>query len=370
MKTLLIGIGAAGNKAVVKAINMGIVKEDDALIINSTSKDFPKEFPKDRTIVLSPKDTGCGKERTVAKDYAFTTIKAGKLNSIDVSTYTTVIICTSVEGGTGSGSTPIIAKYYNQVCRKNVHIIAFTGFEEDVRGLGNTVEFFQEIDSNLIVQTIRNASFLKLAGGNKFKAEEMANKEMARRIAILTGQNFIDSKQNIDDTDILKVSNTSGYMTIEERFLEKPLVDQDDFNQIIKKMIYDSKSIQSKEPGAVRLGVILNIDPASEDAIDYSFTDLKAAYGNPYECFMQSQWDGEKEYIAFIVSGMQMPLDEIKEVYNRYKEQSSKVNKTTDDFFAEMKEMKLNGDDKKFDMIKPVQQGMDLNQFMNQFETR
>ena len=370
MKTLLIGIGAAGNKAVVKAIAMGIVKEDDALIINSTSKDFPKEFPKDRSIVLSPKDTGCGKERTVAKDYAFTTIKAGKLNGIDVSVYTTVIICTSVEGGTGSGSTPIIAKYYNQVCRKNVHIIAFTGFEEDVRGLGNTVEFFQEIDSNLIVQTIRNAAFLKLAGGNKFKAEELANIEMCKRIAILSGQNFIESKQNIDDTDILKVSNTSGYMTVEERFLEKPLVDQDDFNQIIKKMIYDSKSIQSKEPGAVRLGVILNIDPASEDAIDYSFTDLKAAYGNPYECFMQSQWDGKKEYIAFIVSGMQMPLDEIKEVYNRYKEQSSKVNKTTDDFFTEMKEMKLDDDDKKFDMIKPVQQGMDLNQFMNQFETR
>ena len=67
---------------------------------------------------------------------------------------------------------------------------------------------------------------------------------------------------------------------------------------------------------------------------------------------------------------MQMPLDEIKEVYNRYKEQSSKVNKTTDDFFAEMKEMKLDDEDKKFDMIKPVQQGMDLNQFMNQFETR
>ena len=63
-------------------------------------------------------------------------------------------------------------------------------------------------------------------------------------------------------------------------------------------------------------------------------------------------------------------LDEIKEVYNRYKEQSSKVNKTTDDFFAEMKEMKLDDEDKKFDMIKPVQQGMDLNQFMNQFETR
>lgn len=370
MKTLLIGIGAAGNKAVMKALEMGIVKENDTIIINSTSKDFPKEYNRERAIVLSPKDTGCGKERSVAKDYAITTIKSGKLNSIDVSGYTTVIICTSVEGGTGSGSTPIIAKFFNQVCRKNVHVIAFTGFEEDVRGLGNTVEFFQEIDSNLIVQTIRNAAFLRIAGGNKFKAEELANREMCRRIAIFTGQNFISSKQNIDDTDILKVSNTSGYMTVEERYLDKALVDQDDFNKIVKKMIYESKSVQSKEPGAVRLGIILNIDPASEDAIDYSFTDLKAAYGNPYECFMQSQWDGKKEYIAFIVSGMQMPLDEIKEVYNRYKEQSSKVNKTSDDFYAEMQNMKLESEDKKFDMIKPVQQGINVDDFMKQFETK
>ena len=68
MKTLLIGIGAAGNKAVMTAVNEGVVKEEDAIIINSTSKDFPKDF-KGKTIVLSPKDTGCGKERSIAKEY-------------------------------------------------------------------------------------------------------------------------------------------------------------------------------------------------------------------------------------------------------------------------------------------------------------
>lgn len=364
MKTLLIGIGAAGNKAVMTALEMGTTKVEDTVIINSTSKDFPKEY-EGKKIVLSPQDSGCGKERAVAKEYTVSCIKLGKFNDIDVSSYTTIIIATSVEGGTGSGSTPLIAKFFNQVCKKNVHVIAFTGFEEDVRGLGNTVEFFQEIDSNLIVQAIRNAAFLRLANGNKFKAEEMANAEMCKRISILTGKNFIDSKQNIDDTDILKVSNTSGYMTVEERYLTQPLVDQDDFNKIIKKMIYDSKSVQSKAPGAVRLGVILNIDPASEDAIDFGFTDLKSAYGNPYECFMQKQWDGKKEYIAFIVSGMQMPLDEIKDIYNRYKEASSKVNKTADDFYKEIQDMKLDDEDKKFDMIKPVEHGMNIEDFLS-----
>ena len=44
MRVLLIGIGAAGNKAVVQAINDKVVSEEDSIIINSTDKDFPKEF--------------------------------------------------------------------------------------------------------------------------------------------------------------------------------------------------------------------------------------------------------------------------------------------------------------------------------------
>ena len=366
MKTLLIGIGAAGNKAAMCAVEEGVVKEEDAIIINSTSKDFPKEF-KGKTIALSPQDTGCGKERTIAKEYAMNAIKSGKLNFPEIGNYTTVIIVTSVEGGTGSGSTPIIAKFFNQVHRKNVHIIAFAGFEEDVRGLANTVEFFQEIDGSLIVQIIRNSAFLRQAG-SKFKAERLANLEMCARIRIITGQDFIVSDQNIDDTDILKVSNTSGYMTVEHAIISKPLVDQEDFNKLIKEIVYNSKSVKSKNPGALRIGVILNINEMSEDAIDYTFSDIKKAYGNPHECFLQKQWDEKEEYIGIIVSGMQMPIDELKDVYARYKDETSKVNKNADEFFAEMKEMKLEEVDKKFDMIKPVEHGKSIEDFMNQFK--
>lgn len=362
MNALLIGIGAAGNKAAVEAVESGIVALEDCIIINSTSKDFPEEFH-GRKIILSPNDKGCGKERNIANEFAKNMISEGKLN-LDVSTYTTVIICTSVEGGTGSGASPIIAKFFKKVCNRNVHIIAFTGFEDDVRGLSNTIEFFKEMEDDLIVQTIRNASYLNQANGNKFRAEELANKEMCRRIAILTGKDFIVSSQNIDDTDILKVSNTAGYMTIEEKYLNKMLETQDDFKKVVKNMIYNSHSIQSKNPGAIRIGIILNIDPGSEDAIDYTFTDIKNAYGNPYECFLQKQWDGKKEYIQWIVSGMQMPIDEIEEIYNRYIESSNRVQKNSDAFFATIGKMEMDSTNDKFDMIKPVEQGMSIESFL------
>lgn len=364
MRILLIGSGAAGGKSVIDAIDRGIVNIEDTILINSTTKDIPKEYL-GKTIILTDTNTGAGKERHVAKNFTKKAMKDGKFNIDNINEYTAVVIVTSVEGGTGSGSTPIIASYFNKVCARNVHIIAFTGFEEDVRGLANTVDFFKEIDSSIMVQTISNKAFLSQTGGNKLKAEELANKEMSERISVLTGQDFIEGSQNIDDTDILKLSNTHGYMTVEKKFFNKSLETSDDFEKIIKNMIYNSASIKSENPAAARLGVILNINPASEDAIDYTFTSLKKAYGNPFEFFTQVQWDEKKEYIAYIASGMRMPIDEMMQVYQRYVEQSEKINKNGDGFYETMNEMKLLDEDSQFNMIENTKKGISLDDFLS-----
>jgi cell division GTPase FtsZ len=364
MRCLFIGIGAAGGKSIMAAIGMGIIDVDDTILINSTSKDFPKDYT-GKTIVMSSVDSGCGKERSVAHEYALKLIKEGMLN-VSVEKYTTVIVVTSTEGGTGSGSSVVVSKFMKEVQNRNVHVVAFTGFEEDVRGLSNTIEFFKEIDSKLVVHAISNASFLQEANGNKYKAEQLANVELCKRIAIITGKNFIASSQNIDDTDILKVSNTSGYMTVEEAYLDKPLVDVDDFNKVIKQMIYNSHSIKSKNPGAIRIGIILNLRPESEDAVDYSFQLIKEAYGNPYECFQQKQWDGKREYIQFIVSGMQMPLDAIQEIFDRYNEAYKKVQTQNDQFYQAVAGMNLDPSAGRFDMIKPVEKGMSIEAFLKE----
>ena len=368
MNCLLIGVGAAGNKAVVNAVEKGVVDVKDTVIINSTSKDFPDGYD-GKKIILSPNDTGCGKEVSIAREYAMNAIKQGKLNFDNIDEYSTVIFCTSVEGGTGSGATPILAKYFSEMHGRNTHVIAFTGFEEDVRGLQNTVEFFKNLDNDLMVQTIRNSAFLPLANNNKFTAEKMANDEMNARIEILSGQNLIYSDQNIDDTDLLKVANTKGYMTVEHVYFNKPLIDQTDFNSIVKKMIYDSSSLRSDNPGAARLGVFINFNPASEDAIDFTYKTIIDAYGKPFETFEHKQWDGKKEYIAIIVSGMQMPINEIEGVYNRYKEESDRVNKNADQFFSKMQSMNLQESNSMFDMIRPVKKKSSgsVNDFLSKY---
>ena len=155
-------------------------------------------------------------------------------------------------------------------------------------------------------------------------------------------------------------------MTVEEAYLDKPLVDVDDFNKVVKQMIYNSHSIKSKNPGAIRIGIILNLRPESEDAVDYSFQLIKEAYGNPYECFQQKQWDGKREYIQFIVSGMQMPLDAIQEIFDRYNEACKRVQTQNDQFYQAVAGMNLDPSAGRFDMIKPVEKGTSIEAFLKE----
>lgn len=364
-----IGIGAAGNKAAMELITSGVATEEDVILVNSTNKDIPKEFTGE-SIILSPSNNGCGKERAIAKEYAIATMKSGAFDKI-IGNVDSVLIVTSVEGGTGSGSTPIIAEYISKVLGKNIHIVAFTGFEEDVRGLQNTVEFFQEINFEADVQAIRNAAFMPAAKNNKFKAEKLANDEFVSRTLTLLGTELKDSTQNIDDTDIFKVVSTTGYKTIESIKFDENLVDMDDFNKLCKQMIYNSKSLKS-ENGQLRLGVILNIRPESEDAIDSTFKVIKDAYGMPYECFHHVQYDGGQQYITFISSGMKMPLEEVKAIHDRYLKATAVVDKKSDDFFSEISKLEKDKEDSKFDMIRNGghKAGSDKNDFFKKFETK
>ena len=166
----------------------------------------------------------------------------------------------------------------------------------------------------------------------------------------MTGVNLKNSIQNIDDTDIFKVVSTFGYKTIEEVTFNENLMDVEQFNKLCKSMIYNSRSLKTKEPGQIRLGVILNITPESEDAIDYSFRVIKEAYGEPYEYFFHKQYDGGVQYIQFISSGMKLPIDEVISIHERYKAASAKVDKKKDDFFDQVSKLGIQKEDSQFDM--------------------
>ena len=355
MRALIIGTGAAGNKAVINLLELGVVEQDDVLLINSTTKDIPEKY-RNKAIKLSDEYDGCGKERSLSKEITDEAIKNGTLNFNNISyDVDKVIIVTSMEGGTGSGSTDIIAKHlYEKQDMNNIEIFAFKGFEEDARGIQNSIEFFQDMKPTYGIQVINNAAFLKEAGGNIKKAHKLANDELARRIRVSLGQVLVASEDNVDGTDLYKVTNTTGYSTIEYLPIEDKIKSTEEFNKIVSEMIDSTKSL-SLSASATRIAILINLQESSQDNIDYRFEIIKEKLGHPYELFKHIQYNKKsEEFIAIIASGMKMPIEELRNLKDNYDKQSSSINKSDDDFYTEALNMEGNSEDNRFNMMSSV----------------
>lgn len=356
----LIGLGAAGNKAAITAVENEIMPIKHVMLVNSTLKDIPADYQnKDGANVKQFIGAygGCGKERDLSYKLAEDTLKQNALGLEEFLSIgedneaELVILVASTEGGTGSGSVPLIANFIRNVYGIPVHVFGIAGFEDDVRGMRNTVDFFKEMASNFTVECIKNAKFLGECNGNKIKAEKEANKEFCKKISVLMGLQIRDSEHNIDPTDLLKVSTEEGYMIIETCVFTDKIKNAEQFRQGVVDALDKSKALDVDSEAISRLGIIMNIKPENTDYIDYQDVIVER-YGIPYEKFEHIQHEVQTmpEFISFIMAGMKMPTEEVQATYENYQKSVARVNKSADDFFSTIKEKQIKADDSKFDL--------------------
>lgn len=186
----LIGLGAAGNKAAICAVENKIMSTQDTMLINSTLKDIPMEYQnKEGAIVhqLFGAYGGCGKERQMSYGLLEETLKRDVLNLEEFlhvgqsDEAELVIVVASTEGGTGSGSAPLIANYIRNVYGISVHVFGIAGFEDDVRGMRNTVDFFKEWQKSSLLNVSRTPSSYLNAMVIRLKQKEKQTKSSVRK---------------------------------------------------------------------------------------------------------------------------------------------------------------------------------------------
>lgn len=359
LKSKVLAIGAGGNGAGIELLKSQVIQKDSILLVNSTSKDIPAEY-EDISAVYSRAYGGAAKERSAAKELCLDALRndkdfVSKVDSFISPDTEKLFILTTTSGGTGSGSTTILAKYFASVIRRavpklKITIFAITGFETDIRELQNTLEFFQEIDPEFTVQAISNKKF-KDEGLTMSQAEIAADKEIAKKVAIQMGLhiNYVDSRHNIDESDLYKLSSTPGFMVTFRVEIGK-LKNVEHFNKLVTEAIENDKSLDIPRQSISRLGVITNISEKNEEFIDYQFPSLRAKLGNYYELFIHdNKYDEGAEYVEFIASGLEMPIDELKDVYEKYREETQNVVKEKDGFFDFMKGLSADAKDNMFD---------------------
>lgn len=360
----VLGLGAAGNKAVTRAIQLQVIKPAYCVLINSTEKDIPVDF-KDNSIIIGNNLKGCGKERNISKNAIITFLKGNDVFSNIPKDVDRIVVVTSTEGGTGSGSAPILAKYIRDVVGINTSIFAFTGFENDARGMKNTISFMKELDDETTIQIVSNKKFLEEADNNFPKAQQLANDEFCKRLAIMSGQVLTESDQNIDDTDLHKLIDAPGLLDITYTDIKNPLKNKEAFDKLCSTMVDESKSVDF-EPTASRIGFIYN--GTSRDSIDFSYRVFKSKYGEPFEVYthLQENTIYKKEFIACIASGMKLPLEVIQKTYEDYLDRTSKISKDKDSFFDAINSFEEPEEDKIFDM-KRRHPKSDKKSFFNEF---
>lgn len=357
----LIGLGAAGNKAAICAVENKIMSTQDTMLINSTLKDIPMEYQnKEGAIVhqLFGAYGGCGKERQMSYGLLEETLKRDVLNLEEFlhvgqsDEAELVIVVASTEGGTGSGSAPLIANYIRNVYGISVHVFGIAGFEDDVRGMRNTVDFFKEMAEEFTVECIKNSKFLSECNGNKIKAERKANEEFCKKISVLMGLQIRDSDHNIDPTDLLKLSTEEGYMIIETCVFNEKIKNREQFKQAVVDTFDRSKALDVDTESMSKLGVIMNIKEENTDYIDYRDV-LIDRFGVPYETYEHIQSESTMpEFIAFICAGLKMPTDEVEATYKNYAASADKVNRESDPFFNTIQEKEIDPDDDKMFNLK------------------
>ena len=352
LKFKIVGCGAAGNKAVANLIKLGFPKES-CFFVNSTKVDIPAECENPIIFGLTANRLGgCGKERSIGKQMLLEDMRtdASIIDNI-VGIEDAIVLVGSTEGGSGSASIPILAKYFHEVYNKPVICCLFFGFKDDIRGLQNTIEICQEMSEEYTIIGIDNAAFLDESSGNRFKAEKSANDKFALIVKILMGATINYGEQVIDDTDLFKIVTTPGYLIADGKELPSRIKTAADYEKIIKDLVLaESKFIDPpKAAGAKRIGAIFNLTEI-DDSIDYSASKIGEIYGNPYEYFI-SVGPSDRNEFYFIASGMKFPMERIQKIYDEYKSRSESMDKSKDSFFGNISQMRGNIDDSQFDML-------------------
>ena len=339
------GCGQGATKAMLHCIEEGTLKRDDCCIVNSTHKDIPEEYRDGAIIISEDPDAGCGKVRSAAKKLMLNYLKKNPnvisaiLSKRD---YQYVNIMATTEGASGSGASVILAKFIESQFDIPVIITLISGFESDTRGLQNTIDYFKDLDGgDFVIRTVSNKKYLDKTN-NTFTAEKMANEDISTAFKIISAFDITDSEQNIDDTDHYKLITNPGMMFVTEVIIDRKLKNPNQFEQMISDAIDYNTSLDF-EPSATKIGVFMNISDDKLAIIDTNFTTIKkklCGSNNVDEFFIHRQYDASKpEFVRIIASGMNLPKEELMDIYNKYQNNKNASSSKEDDFFSTISDM-------------------------------
>lgn len=304
---LLLGIGQAGNKLVSE-----MLKRDSryvGMFVNSAYEDMSNLHGFDpNNAFIFPGQNGSGKNREIAKSFVRAHIKSLVSAVLKYPLQQHIIVFTSSDGGTGSGSTPMFLQLLRQAGKDKVInlVVAVPNYKNDDKiSFENNMTFWEEIES-LPQGTVNDIKIIDNSKGLTYTEINEKAIDALDKSYTMMGKHEIG---NIDEGDSTVYNTAEGYSI---------------------PLLLDNQYKNAKEAidNAIRNSVFAvpntyNCDYLAVSVIeqDFKFQDVRDCFENVYKTVYKTY---NKKFNMVLLTGMDAPDEVIETIALKLEELEEK----------------------------------------------
>lgn len=332
LKVGVIGIGNTGNQIAALAKDMLQVP---VLAINSSDKDLktiPEGINKKLISDKNGMSQGAGKDRALAKQYLKDSIM-GLISAEDVQEFIAdlqvLFIVSSTGGGTGSGTTPLMADIISNTFEdvKVVLVGVLPVNSEALSAHVNTLEYLNELYSTLG----KNQTYMlydndRLSNMPSYQMMQTINKEIVEDIDVIRCKNNIPTKfDSIDEEDMLRLISFPGRIMvsrltdIKEKDCESTTIE----DMLISNIKTNCHVESQRDNKIIATGVITNLSESVSAEFDNHIPKVRAFIGDPIHDFNHIYINPERKVpnnVFLIQTGLTPINDKIRKINDRVEE--------------------------------------------------
>lgn len=224
-----------------------------------------------------------------------------------------VIVVTTTDGGTGSGVSPMVAKFIATNVDIPVIIIGvYPALSEDATAQFNAMSWQTEVEKTGLPYMVFDNS---ISGTPKPVVHRLINKEIATMLKVITGDFYGETNiSQIDSRDLYMLLQHTGKRIFIETDTSRPST-----GELLDEYVIDmiNTAYQPAPSNAKGIGVFLKGPKNMLDTLDTSIPKVRQRYGDAAVQYSHIE-ESDSIQISIVMTGCSEPSDRLFMMRSRY----------------------------------------------------
>lgn len=310
---LVVGCGDGGCTI---ASDIGKAVSDSYVIAYNTSDRTMGDINADVRIIADGED-GSGKVRSFSKEIfkqeSYKHLLDHVKKAADTTIYEYILVCSTADGGTGSGISPMAAKMLSDNTDLPVILLGvYPSLDDDATAQFNAMQWQVECTKIGLPYMIYDNN----QEGSKKEIHEMVNTQIANMARLISGNLYGNHVVSIiDNRDMYMLLQHVGGRIICGTSTIRPTTNES-LDQYIEKQL---ASICQPLPANIGgIGIFLKGPKTIIDRLDPSIQQIRNTYGDAAIHYQHIEYDDNELRISWIFSGNDEPEERLFKMKDRY----------------------------------------------------